>query len=134
MQLFVPNVTGALDILPWDWSVENKIRDSEIFRSEETASYTLPNEQGVIILNRGKLVAMSYVYRDGFICGVQVSKPYQGLGIGKLLMDVSESLYDARTLLVLTNNTVAQNLYSRSGWKICGRDLELEDKFHLMKR
>lgn len=95
-------------------------------------------ENTIIAIVDNKIVGFAYYVpaRDedlsnaGEVMAIYLLKEYQGLGIGKMLMNtclekLSKNKYDKFLVWVLKDNKKAINFYSKCGFEACGVEKEI---------
>lgn len=105
---------------PCPWSLKSFY--DEIEAPERALYHVVETDNKKIIAFGG----MWLILNEGHITNIAVDVDYRHLGVGKLLVkkmleEAKECFIEQVTLEVRETNTIAQQLYKKFGFKVCGR-------------
>jgi ribosomal protein S18 acetylase RimI-like enzyme len=115
----------------WRESKESAIGQKEIHSFENHVNFlnTILAKQFQIelVLMDYKVVGM-IAYNDSEISQLYIDNDYQGIGLGKTLLDKAKRNSKGRlTLYTFEVNKIAQRFYEKHGFKVIGRGHENEE-------
>lgn len=104
------------------WIETNKLAHDFIDESYWMDNYNIVREMlpsaNIMIYEEDIIKGFIGIIEDGYIAGLFVRKEFQGLGIGKKLINKAKDNYVKLTLDVYEKNFNAVNFYKKNGFKV----------------
>lgn len=107
MEIWLETNKSAHDFIDKDYWINNYEYVKEMLPNSNILTYEEDVVKGFI-----------GIIEKGYIAGLFVKEEFQGLGIGKKLLNRSKELYKNLTLDVFEKNTKAINFYNKNGFKV----------------